>query len=131
MIGRALRRRCPRCGGKAFESYFRMKEHCDFCGLGFGREPGYWVGATIINTIVTFGSFLLVFGGLILMTWPDVPWTTVFGVTIVANTAIPVALYPISKTLWLALELTWHPLEPHEIEAATMRASLPEFQGLG
>lgn len=128
MIGRALRRRCPRCGGKAFDSYFRMKDHCPKCGLGFEREPGYWVGAVIINTVVSFGAFILVFGGLILATWPNVPWRAVLAVTVVANATIPVAFYPISKTLWLALELSWHPLEPGEIKQAGLRASLPEYR---
>ena len=72
-LGRALRRRCPRCGESAFESWFGMAEHCSRCGLRFEREPGYWVGAVTINTIVIFGTFLVVFGGLVVLTWPDVP----------------------------------------------------------
>lgn len=128
MIGWALRRRCPRCGGRAFDSYFRLKEHCPRCGLKFEREPGYWVGAVIINTTVSFGAFILVFVGLILASWPGVPWRAVLAITIVANASIPVAFYPISKTLWLALELGWHPLEPAEIEEAGRRATLPEFK---
>jgi len=98
-----------------------MKEHCTRCGLGFEREPGYWVGAVIINTAVIFATFLLVFGGLVLITYPDVPWGLVLIVTIVANIAIPVVFYPLSKTLWSGLELSWHPLEPEEIEEATER----------
>jgi hypothetical protein len=65
---------------------------------------------------------------LVLATWPQVPWGTVMGVTIVANAAIPVAFYPISMTVWLALEMSWHPLEIEEIEAAAERATLTEFQ---
>lgn len=75
----------------------------------------------IINTTVIFATFLVVFGGMVLLTWPDVPWALVFTVTVVANVAIPIAFYPLSKTLWLALELSWHPLEPDEIEAAASR----------
>lgn len=108
-----------------------MKDHCDNCGLEFEREPGYWTGAVIINTTVTFVSFIGVFGGLILITWPDVPWKAVLAMTVVVNGSLPVAFYPISKTLWLALDLGWHPLESDELEAAAGRASLPEFQSLG
>jgi hypothetical protein len=108
-----------------------MKDHCDQCGLQFEREDGYWVGAVIINTTVTFGTFIMVFALLVVGTWPDVPWGTVMGVTIVANAAVPVAFYPISKTVWLALELSWHPLEPEEIAAASRRATLPEFRLTG
>lgn len=80
------------------------------------------MGALIVNTTVTFFSFLVVFVGGILVTWPDVPWGVVMAATIAVNVLIPVGFYPISKTLWLALEMTWHPLEPEEIAAAASRA---------
>lgn len=86
-----------------------MKHHCDRCGLEFEREEGYWVGAVIINTAVTFAIFLLVFGGTVLITWPAVPWALVLGLTVAANIAVPILFYPISKSLWLAMELSWHP----------------------
>jgi hypothetical protein len=89
--------------------------------LRFEREPGYWVGAVTINTVVIFATFLIVFGGSVLLTWPDVPWTGVLIVTLVVNLAVPTLVYPISKTLWSALELSWHPLEPEEIQAAAAR----------
>lgn len=123
MLSRALRRRCPRCNRQAYSTWFTMHEHCEKCGLRFEREPGYWVGAMIINTVVIFSTFLVVFGALVLATWPDVPWATVLVVTLVANAAIPILFYPMSKTVWLALELSWHPLEPDEIDAAARRAT--------
>lgn len=121
MLRRALQRCCPRCAEPAFETWFRMREHCVSCGLRFEREPGYWVGAVIINTAVIFATFLVAFGGMVLLTWPDVPWTVVLIITLLANVVIPVVFYPMSKTVWLALELSWHPLEPDEIAAATAR----------
>ena len=105
-----------------------MHEHCGHCGIEFEREPGYWVGAVIINTTITFATFIGMFLVLVISTWPDVPWGTVMGVTVVANAAIPVAFYPISKTVWLALELSWHPLEAEEVSAAASRATLAEYQ---
>jgi uncharacterized protein (DUF983 family) len=98
-----------------------MRETCAACGLQFEREPGYWVGAVIINTTVIFATFLVVFGGLVLATYPDVPWGLVLVVTALANVIIPIAFYPISKSLWTGMELSWHQLEPDEIEAAARR----------
>jgi uncharacterized protein (DUF983 family) len=98
-----------------------MRETCAACGLQFEREPGYWVGAVIINTTVIFATFLVVFGGLVLATYPDVPWGLVLVVTALANVIIPIAFYPISKSLWAGMELSWHQLEPDEIEAAARR----------
>lgn len=100
-----------------------MREHCHQCGLEFEREDGYWVGAVIVNTTVTFATFVGLFVLLVVATWPDVPWGTVMGVSVVANVAIPVAFYPVSKSVWLALEMYWHPLEPEEIAAASRRAT--------
>lgn len=100
-----------------------MKVHCNRCGLRFEREPGYWVGAVIINTTVIFATFLVVFGGMVLVTYPEVPWGLVLIVTAVANIAIPISFYPISKSLWSAMELSWHPLEPDEIVQAAERAA--------
>lgn len=79
------------------------------------------MGAVTINTVFIFATFLVVFGGSLLLTWPDVPWTWVLIVTLVVNLLVPIVFYPISKTLWSALELSWHPLEPEEIEAAAGR----------
>jgi hypothetical protein len=98
-----------------------MNENCERCGLHFEREPGYWVGAMIINTTVIFATFLVTFGGLVLATWPDVPWTTVLVITLAVNLIVPTVFYPLSKTIWLALEMSWHPLEPEEIQAAEAR----------
>jgi hypothetical protein len=88
--------------------------------LRFEREEGYWVGSLIINTVVTFGAFIVVFVGGILLTWPDVPWVAIGVVTITTNLVLPVVFYPRSKTLWSGLEMSWHPLEPNEIEEALL-----------
>ena len=84
----------------------------------------------IINTTVTFATFIGMFLAMVAATWPEVAWGVVMGVTLVAKAAIPVAFYPISMTVWLALEMSWHPLEIAEIEAAANRASIPEFQSI-
>ena len=98
-----------------------MDETCGECGLRFEREPGYWVGAVTINTVVIFATFLVTFGGMVLSTWPDVPWAMVLVLTLTINLVVPIVFYPVSKTLWLALELSWHPLEPEEIADAAAR----------
>ena len=116
-------RRCPRCGSGAFDSYFQLKDDCSNCGLHFEREDGYWAGALIVNTTVTFISFLVVFIAGVALLWPDVPWGPLMIVTIAINVAIPVLFYPQSKTVWSALEMSWHPLEENEIQDARARVA--------
>ena len=98
-----------------------MKEHCSRCGIRFEREPGYWVGAVVLNTALIFATFLLVFGTMVAITYPDVPWGLVMTVTVAANLVVPLVFYPISKTLWAGLEMSWHPLERDEMEDAARR----------
>jgi uncharacterized protein (DUF983 family) len=121
MVGRAVRRRCPRCGAAGiFRSYFELLDNCPECGVRFEREQGYWVGSMIIVTTLTLTLFIVLLVGGILLTWPEVPWGWLLGITIGANVIIPVLAYSRSKTLWVAFDLSWHPLEPAEIEAARL-----------
>lgn len=102
-----------------------MKERCDRCGFRFEREPGYWVGATIINTTVIFATFLTSFVLGLWLTWPDVPWTGLLIALGAVNVVFPILFYPMSKTIWSALEMGWnHPetsdfgdgAQPHTID---------------
>lgn len=122
MINRALRRRCPRCGrGRFFDSWATVARHCESCGLTFERESGYWVGAMIVGTAVTFGMMLLVFVGAWVLLWPDVPWNGVMIGTVAIAVVTPIVFHPWSKSLWAAIELSYHQLEPGEASAAAAR----------
>jgi hypothetical protein len=48
--------------------------------------------------------------------WPDVPWSGVEYSLIVAMIAAPIVLYPVSRLMWLALDLLLRP--PDEAEMA-------------
>ena len=53
LVGRALRRRCPYCGGGGiFRGWFSLRERCPTCGVAFEREDGYFLGAYAVNLIV-------------------------------------------------------------------------------
>jgi len=109
---RGLRRRCPRCGeGKAFESYYRMRDSCSVCGYTFEREEGYWTGAMIVNIAACEAWFFVLFVGVLIATLPNVDWVPVLIVALITNGLLPVLFYPHSKTIWMALDLHFHPLE--------------------
>ncbi len=67
-LGRAARLRCPKCGqGREFQSWIRMAQRCESCGLRFERAPGYFLGSAYINygltaMCITFAYFTLHFG---------------------------------------------------------------------
>jgi uncharacterized protein (DUF983 family) len=109
MLGRGLVKHCARCGsGHLFRRWFNMVERCPRCGLLFEREEGQWVGAMIVNFAVAMVALVSALGGGLLLTWPDVPWTAVTVVAVVMVVAVPTALYPWSKTVWVAIDLLMH-----------------------
>jgi uncharacterized protein (DUF983 family) len=108
-FGRAMARgavaHCPRCGsGGVFRHWVSMVDDCPGCGLHFERTEGYWLGAMLINLAVTMGAFLVVFLGVMIATWPDVPWNGLTIAVVVVSAIVPVVFHPIARTLWVAAE---------------------------
>jgi uncharacterized protein (DUF983 family) len=110
-----LRRHCPRCGqGGIFDSYYQLAGSCPRCGHHFEREEGYWVSAIIVNTAVTEAIFGVLFVAGIFATAPDVQWLPLLVIGVAANLVVPVLFFPLSKTIWVAIDLYFHPPEETE-----------------
>ena len=72
-----------------------------------------------MNTIVTFGLIAVVLVVGVIGTYPDVAVGPILAVAVPVAVVVPVAFYPISYTLWAAIDLAMRPLEPaEEAEAA-------------
>lgn len=124
MLGRAIARHCPRCGGGGiFSNWAALHEHCTTCGFKFEREPGYWVGALIVNMAVSLFVFLVTLVGGIAITWPEPPWNLLSAATIGVMLVVPIVFYPWSKSIWMAIELSYHKLEEKEQFEASLRAA--------
>jgi uncharacterized protein (DUF983 family) len=112
MVKRALRRRCPVCGGRdIFASWAGLKERCPTCGYRYYRENGYWVSAIIVNTAVIESIFGIMFIAIVLATAPEVEWGPLLILGAVTNLLFPIFFYPLSKTVWVAIDLYVHPAE--------------------
>jgi uncharacterized protein (DUF983 family) len=106
VVSRGLLRRCAYCGKKGiFESWFRLKKECPRCGFDFDREPGWWIGGMIINLAGAMALFAVILGLGLLIFWPDVPWLALAVVSALAMAAFPIIFYPISKAIWLGIDL--------------------------
>lgn len=115
LVKRSLRRRCPVCGGKnIFSGWFTLRDSCPTCGYQFEREEGYFVSAIIVNMAVIEGIFLVAFLVTILATAPEVPWAPLLILAGVMNVIVPIVFYPFSKTVWMAIDLYFHPIEAGE-----------------
>jgi len=111
LAGRALRLRCPNCGGRGiWRSWLRMADRCPTCGMHLERgESGYLVGSYMFNMIAAELVFAAVFIGVLIASWPDPPWTLLQYGGGVLMILMPVLFYPFSKTLFLAFDLAFRP----------------------
>ena len=127
LLGRALLRRCPRCGARGlFTRWFTMAERCPRCGMRFEREEGFFLGAYVVNFAVTEGLLLLLLMAYVLVqanSTDGVPVLPVVLATVVAAVLMPLAFYPLARTIWVAVELVMRPLEiDEEADADAHRA---------
>ena len=115
LLGRGLRKKCPVCaGGNLFDGWFKLRTRCPTCGYSFSREEGYWVSAIIVNVGVIQVMFIILFVVIVLATAPDVEWAPLLILGGTMNLLFPIFWYPFSKTLWMAIDLYFHPLEAAE-----------------
>lgn len=112
MLWRALRRRCPWCGGARafFTGWFAKAERCHTCGIPWRRgDVGFELGAASISAVLVLGILVVGLGAGIVASWPDVPYLMLGLGLGVGAIVLPVALYPISYTVWQALDLLMRP----------------------
>ena len=117
LFWRALRLRCPNCGGgPIFRSWFRLRPYCPSCGLPLERgEHGYQVGSYMFNIVISELIFVLLFLGIILLTWPSPPWGLLQYGGIALMILAPIIFFPFSKTLFLAFDLLFRPATKDEL----------------
>jgi uncharacterized protein (DUF983 family) len=116
MIARGLARRCPLCAsGGLFRRWVEPRSSCPRCQLKLDRgESDFFLGAYTLNFIV---AELVLVGFLLLgvvLTWPDVPWQALLWIGAPLVVLMPVLFYPVSRTLWLAIDLAMRPPTPND-----------------
>lgn len=90
-----------------------MHPVCPRCGLRTDRgEADHFIGAYTVNFVTAEVAAALAMLGVLLATWPDVPWRLLLWGGVTLMILLPIAFYPFSRTLWLAVDVTFRP--PHE-----------------
>ena len=118
MLLRGAAKRCASCGGRRlFTAWFRMAPTCPTCGYRFEREEGFFLGAYVMNLVVAQLVVMLVavVPTIVLSNAnPDATLVPVIAAGVLATVLAPIAFYPFSKTLWVAVELTFRPVDERE-----------------
>lgn len=115
LLWRGLARRCPLCGaGRLFRRWFTIVERCPRCGFRFERIEGHWLGALGMNTIVSFAAVVVAVIAAFALTYSDESPTIAIVAIVATAVIVPLAFYPVSKTLWSAIDLAMRPLEPDD-----------------
>lgn len=91
-----------------------LRDECPRCGFHFERKPGHFVGAVGMSTIATFALLLIALLVGILVMWPDVAAGPLLIAMLPIAILVPVLIHPTAKTLWVAIDLSMKPIEPHE-----------------
>jgi len=125
LLGRFLRLRCPHCGGGPVLARWRVglpwgvvRERCSACGFRYERsDDGYFAAAMLINLITAELLFAFSFAAAIVVTWPEVPWDALTYYAAAAMLLLPLVFYPISKALWLTIDVMLRPVTPAELQA--------------
>lgn len=118
LLFRGLTRRCPRCGEWGiFRGYFALKESCPRCDLDLVREEGYYVGAMTVNIVVAEILTILLIAIVTIWTWPEIPVNWLIVAAVGVNLLVPILFYPLTKTLWLAIDLAFfNRIDPDEVQ---------------
>lgn len=111
LLGRALTRRCPYCGGDGiFSGWFTLRETCPHCGVRFEREDGYFLGGYAFNLV---GAGIV---GIALAVWAifftefrHAPLLAQEALAVALAVLLPVLFFPFSRTLWMAFDLVMTP----------------------
>lgn len=123
---RALRLRCPHCGGGsvlaswgAAHQWGAVRPHCSQCGFRYERsDDRYFAGAMFVNLLTAELIFLVSFVSGVLLTWPNVPWDAFTYGGAAAMVLLPALLYPVSKVFWLAVDVLVRPISRSELDGA-------------
>lgn len=115
LLFRAFRLRCPHCGGRGlFRHWFAMRDQCPHCGLSLTVSNS--IGANLLNLVTAEFVLMLVLATVLIRSWPTPPWDLLqYGAPLLMVVS-PLLLYPLSKIVFVALDLAAHPAAAPRVE---------------
>ena len=79
---------------------------------------GHELGALTVALVLNIGIVLVAVAVAVALTVPDVPVVTLYVVLASAAIVTPLVIWPVTHTLWMAIDLRVRPVEPDEAAEA-------------
>ena len=115
LLVRALRLRCPNCGGgKLFAGWLMMHPRCSKCGFKFERGPGYWLGSIYVNYGVT--ALLVTLGYFVLFFTDVLPQEAVLGLLTAFLVLFGLFFFRFARSIWIAFDVYFDPVRGEECD---------------
>lgn len=78
---------------------------------------GFELGAAAMATIIVLGPLVVALGVVLAITWPDVAVVPLMAIFLAGGVILPILLYPVSYTMWQAVDIVMRPPEPGDFAA--------------
>jgi uncharacterized protein (DUF983 family) len=124
MLWRGVRRRCAFCGGRGafFTGWFSKQERCKTCGIGWHRGyEGFELGAMAISAVICLGTLVVAMAIGMVATSPDIAVVPLLVGLGVGAIVLPVLVYPVSYTVWQAVDLAMRPPQAGDFASSATR----------
>jgi len=89
-------------------------------------DVGFELGAVVVATIATFGAIIACVTIGFVVTAPDFATLPIAAVAIAISVVVPIVVYPVSYTLWQAIDLIMRPAQTVGPDSAAGGARIPE-----
>jgi len=77
-----------------------------------------------MSAIIVIGPLVVAMGIGVVLTWPDVAVVPLLAALVPAAVILPVALYPVSHTMWQALDLAMRPATAADFDIEVIAGSI-------
>lgn len=74
--------------------------------------------------IIVMGPLMVALGVTLAILWPDVPVVPLLAVFLPTGLIMPIVLYPVSYTMWQAIDVMMRPPEPGDFDVAHLDSDL-------
>lgn len=111
-----VRCKCPKChvgdmflpGTLYSPKFYKMKDHCEFCGQSFEPEPGFYFGSMFVSYALNTGLFIIFWVGTSLLV-EDISLLTILGILALVVIGLLPITFRMSRSIWINFFVHYDP----------------------